>query len=40
MELDYSVEGKVKIGMIEYVENMLKNFLRDQLHRYCDHAIE
>jgi hypothetical protein len=26
MELDFSVKGKVKIGMIEYVENMLKFF--------------
>jgi hypothetical protein len=26
MELDYSEDGKVKIGMINYVENMLKDF--------------
>jgi hypothetical protein len=26
MEVDYSVKGKVKISMIEYVENMLKDF--------------
>ena len=26
MELDYSMKGKVKIGMIKYVENVLNNF--------------
>jgi hypothetical protein len=26
MEIDYSMKGKVKISMIEYVENMLKDF--------------
>jgi hypothetical protein len=26
MEIDYSKKGKVKIGMIEYVENMLNDF--------------
>jgi hypothetical protein len=26
MKFDFSVKGKVKIGMIEYVENMLKDF--------------
>jgi hypothetical protein len=26
IEIDYSVKGEVKIGMIEYVENMLNNF--------------
>jgi hypothetical protein len=26
MEIDYSVNGKVKIGMIKYVENMLNDF--------------
>jgi hypothetical protein len=26
MEFDYSMKGKVKIGMIEYVENILKDF--------------
>jgi hypothetical protein len=26
MEIDYGMEGKVKIGMIKYVENMLKDF--------------
>jgi hypothetical protein len=25
MEVDYSMKGKVKIGIIEYVENMIKN---------------
>ena len=26
MQLDYSVKGKVKVGMIEYVSEMLKHF--------------
>jgi hypothetical protein len=26
MEIDYSVKAKVKIGMIQYVENMLEDF--------------
>lgn len=27
MQLDYTEDGKVEMGMIKYVENMLKEFL-------------